>query len=61
MANVENELEFDAEAGFLFFFKQKKCMIFSSINFEFFVLFALLPLGFYFLLYVFLKLDSVFL
>jgi hypothetical protein len=29
-----------------FFFKQKKCMISSSINFEFCVLSALLPLGF---------------
>jgi hypothetical protein len=44
MANVEDALEFDVEEGF--FFKQNKCMISSSINFEFCVLFALLPLGF---------------
>jgi hypothetical protein len=45
MANVENALEFDVEEGF-FCFKQKKCMISSSINFEFCVLSTLLLLGF---------------
>jgi hypothetical protein len=44
MVGIENALEFDVEEGF--FFKTKKCLIYSSVDFEFYVLSMFLPLGF---------------